>query len=416
MSTTNYEFGFTDERTRLGWYAILAVLLLIGLYGAYVRLTQGLLETNLTAEVPWGAWIAFYIYFVGLSAGAFLVSAMANVLNIERLHVIERDALFAAVVSMTVALIFVMIDLGRADRALFPMLHRQGMSVLSWEVHAYAIYVGVLVGELYFSMRRDLVEVSENGSGLRAKLAGILTLGRTSTSEDAIETDERWLTRLGILGVPLAIYLVHGGTGFLFAVNHSIPYWHSGLFPVIFIVSAIVSGLALVIALYVARAKFFGDGLDRDLLEYLAKLLGAFIIVDLSLKMSDMIVGIYGMAPTKLETYTHVLYGEAAWSFWLMFVFAWTIPLALISVGAFRRSPKLMAAAGVSTIVGVIGTRFMIVVPPLFPADVEGLPTGTYSATMEEWILSVGIIALGALIYTIGAEYLPLRPLGGDHS
>ena len=415
MSTQSYNFGFQDSRARVGWYAILAVLLVVGLYGLYVRLTTGLLETNLTATVPWGTWVAFYIYFVGLSAGAFLVSAMANVLGMKSLHAIERDALFVAVISMIVALLFIQADLGRMDRSFNPLFHRQGMSVLSWEVHAYALYIGVLAGELYFSMRKDLVTVNENGSGIRAKLAGLLTLGRTSTSEEAIETDRKWLKRLGILGIPLAIFFVHGGTGLLFAVNHSVTYWHTGVFPVIFIISAVVSGLGLVIALYVARAKFFGDNLSRELLAGLGKLLGVFILIDIGLKALDTIVGLYGMSPGKVETWYLILFGENAWAFWLMAIFAWTIPLIILSRQKWRRSPRAMTLAGVSVITGVIGTRFMIVVPALLVPDMDGMPAGVYAGTAEEWILSAGFIAFGALIYTVGAELLPLKPLEGGH-
>jgi len=415
MSTRSYQFGFEDGRVRVGWYAIIALGLLVGLYGLYVRLTTGLLETNLTATVPWGTWVAFYIYFVGLSAGAFLVSAMANVLGMKSLHVIERDALFVAVISMIVALLFIQADLGRVDRSFNPLFHRQGMSVLSWEVHAYALYIGVLAGELYFSMRKDLVTVSETGTGIRATLAGILTLGRTDTSPASIQTDRKWLKRLGILGIPLAIFFVHGGTGLLFAVNHSISYWHTGVFPVIFIISAVVSGLGLVIALYVARSTFFGDHLSRELLAGLGKLLGVFILIDIGLKALDTIVGLYGMSPGKVETWYLIVFGENAWAFWLMVLFAWLIPLTILSRRKWRWSPRMMVVAGLSVIVGVIGTRFVIVVPALLVPDMDGMPAGVYAGTAEEWILSVGFIALGALIYTVGAELLPLKPLEDDH-
>jgi len=89
-----------------------------------------------------GAWVAFYIYFVGLSAGAFLVST-ANVFEIEGMHRIDRDALFAAIISMVVALLFVWIDLGRMDRMYFPFIWRQltsalfGKSTPTWPTSAF---------------------------------------------------------------------------------------------------------------------------------------------------------------------------------------------------------------------------------------------------------------------------------------
>jgi len=75
----------------------------------------------------------------------------------------------------------------------------------------------------------------------------------------------------------------------------------------------------------------------------------------------------------------------------------------------------MMVVAGLSVVFGVIGTRFVIVVPALLVPDMDGMPAGVYAGTAEEWILSVGFIALGALIYTVGAELLPLKPLEDDH-
>ncbi len=415
MSTQKYQFGFTNQRLRIGWYAVLSVLVLIGVAAGLWRLLNGISVTNLTATVPWGNWVAFYIYFVGLSAGAFLVSVLATVLDIEKYHEIERDALFVAIVSMGIALLFIQMDLGRPDRAIYPLLHRQIMSVLSWEVHAYMLYILVLTGELYFSMRRDLVEVSRHGTGLRSTVASVLTLGRTDISSSALATDRTWIRRLGLAGVPLAIMFVHGGTGMLFAVNNSVSYWHSGLFPVIFIVSAVLSGTGLIIALYVARAVVFDNALNRDLLAGLGKLLGVFILIDIALKTFDTVVGIYGLTPSKVATWEQILTGEVAWAVYFMMTFAWLVPLVLISRSQWRQSPKTMGIAGASAAVGVIGTRFMIVITALSVPDMEGLPVGAYSAGPIEWAFAIGMIGLFALLYTVGAELLPLRPLGGDH-
>src|SRR6056297_2911571 len=191
---TAFEFspGFEDGRLRVAWYAFVGLLVAGGAYAAYLRLTQGMASTNLTSITPWGAWVAFYIYFVGLSAGAFLVSTLANVFGVSGMHRVDRDALFAAIVSMVVALLFVWTDLGRMDRMYHPFVWRQVTSALSWEVHAYVAYIGVLVTELYFSMRVDLARVAERDDGWRGTICGLLTLGRRNTSEASQATDQTW--------------------------------------------------------------------------------------------------------------------------------------------------------------------------------------------------------------------------------
>ena len=411
------DFGFNDGRLRIAWYAVLGVLLLVGGYAVWLRITRGLASTDLTSVTPWGAWVAFYIYFVGLSAGAFLVSTMANVFEIGGLHRIDRDALFAAIVSMIVALLFVWIDLGRMDRNFYPFIWRQLTSPLSWEVHAYVAYIGVLMTELYLSMRIDLARVAAADDGIRGKLARVLTLGRTSRSTASARTDRKWLKRVGIAGIPLAIFFVHGGTGVLFSASAARSYWASGLFPVIFIISAVVSGTALVMALYVLRTRLFSDdALDLGLLDRLGQLLIAFIVVDMAFTGIDALIALTSLHSAEVETWEMIFFGEMSWSFWVIMVgLGWVFPLLLISKRSMRRTPWIAVIAGISVVIGIIGVRFNIVVPPQILPVMEGLPSGSYFPTPVEWATSIGMIAVGLLIYTLGAELLPLTPLEDDH-
>ncbi|MFC7044707.1 NrfD/PsrC family molybdoenzyme membrane anchor subunit [Halobacteriaceae archaeon GCM10025711] len=410
-------FGFNSGQLRTIWYVLLAGLLLVGAYAMWLRVEGGLASSNLTSVTPWGAWVAFYIYFVGLSAGAFLVSTLANVFNMKGMHKIDRDALLAAIISMVVAMLFVWTDLGRMDRMYHPFLWRQLTSPLSWEVHAYVAYIAVLMTELYFSMRLDLARLAGETGGWRGTLYRALTLGRTDTSDESRATDRKWLTRFGILGIPLAIFFVHGGTGVLFAVSKARPYWNSGLFPVIFIISAVVSGTALVMMVYVLRTKLFTkERLDLDLLDRLATLLAAFILTDVALTAIDALIALNSLHPLELETWLLIFTGEMAWSFWgVMVGLGWVLPLVLVAKRSFRRTPWLMVVAGLSVVVGIVGVRFNIVVPPLVVPVYEQLPMGAYFPTFVEWATSLGMIAVGALLFTIGAELLPLTPLGGDH-
>jgi molybdopterin-containing oxidoreductase family membrane subunit len=416
-STLDVNFGFENDRLRIAWYVFLGLVLVGGGYAVWLRLTQGMASTNLSSIVPWGAWVAFYIYFVGLSAGAFLVSTLANVFEIEGMHRVDRLALFAAIISMVVALLFVWIDLGRMDRMYFVFLHRQFTSALAWEVHAYVAYIAILVVELYFSMRIDLARLANRVSGLRSRFYAALALGRTDTSEASRQFDSRWLKRAGILGIPLAIFMVHGGTGVLFAVSKARPYWNSGLFPVIFIISALLSGAALVMMLYVLRSWLFGGSVDRDLLGTLATLLAGFIIVDAALTAIEALIAFTSLHPHEVETWVTVLTGPMSWSFWWFMVGAsWVFPMVLLSKRSWRRTPWLMVLAGLSVVVGVVAVRFNIVVPAQILPVLAELPHGAYFPTLVEWGSSIGIIAVGLLLYTLGAEQLPLMPLtGGDH-
>jgi len=408
--------GFEDNRVRMLWYAILAVTLLVGAYATYRRIVGGMATTNLTSTTPWGAWVAFYIYFIGLSAGAFLVSTLANVFEMEGMEKIDRDALFAAIIAMVVAMLFVWIDLGRMERMYFPFVWRQLTSALAWEVHAYVAYIGILTAELYFSMRADLVRVANQRSGFRARIAGLLTLGRTDLSDQTVSADRTWLKRIGILGIPLAIFFVHGGTGILFAGVKARAYWNSGLFPVIFVISALLSGTALVMAVYVLRRKLFeAKPVDLDLLDRLGQLLLAFVLVDAAFTAIEALIGVMSLEGAHLTAWMTIALGKMAWSFWgVMVGLGWVLPALLTSRRSWRRRPMMMVIAGLSVVVGVVAVRFNIVVPPLVNPVMAGLPAGDYLPTFTEWATSFGIVAVGLLIYTLGAEILPLTPLTED--
>ncbi|AKH97028.1 NrfD/PsrC family molybdoenzyme membrane anchor subunit [Halanaeroarchaeum sulfurireducens] len=408
--------GIENRTIRIVWYALLVGVLIAGAYATYLRVVGGIATTNLTSITPWGAWVAFYIYFAGLSAGAFLLSTLSSVFGMERLRAIQREALLAAIVAMVAALLFIWIDLGRMERLFNPFLHRQITSPLSWEVHAYVIYMGILLAGLYFSMRADLVRVAERASGIRAVVARVFTLGRTDLSEAAIAADRVWQKRVSIVGIPLAVFLVLGGEGVLFAVAKARPYWNSGLFPVIFVVSAIVAGTALVLTVYVLRRTLFaGPPVDVDIVDRLAQILLAFVLVDVAFTAIDALIALTTLEQLHVGTWLLLATGDMAWSFWVFMVgLGWVVPAILTSRRTWRRRPWLMVIAGLSVVVGIVGVRFNIVVPPLVLPVMELLPQGEYFPSLVEWGTSAGIIAFGLLVYTIGAELLPLTPLEGD--
>ena len=412
------DLGFESDRLRRVWYGFIAVLLAAGAVALYVRLTQGLTSTNLTSIVPWGAWVAFYIYFVGLSAGAFLVSTLDTVFGLPGLDRISRDALFVSLVSMAVALLFIWVDLGRMDRMFFPFIWRQFSSALSWEIHAYVLYMGVIGSSLYFSMRADLARLAAHSSGLRERVYTLLTLHRDETTAAAERVDRRWLKRIGIAGIPLSLFFVVGGEGVLFAVASARPYWNSGLFPVIFVVSALLAGTAFMLLLYVLRTRLLdGATIDRDLVDRLGTLLIGLIIADIAITAIELLISVISFHAEVIETWQVIMFGEMSWSFWwFMIGAAWVFPLVLLTNESWRRQPSVAVVAALSIAMGVVGVRFNLVVPAQILPVLEGLPHGSYFPTAVEWVSSFGIMGVGLLLYTIGAEILPLTPLTESES
>jgi molybdopterin-containing oxidoreductase family membrane subunit len=389
------------------WYGFLSVLILIGIFGLGVRIQAGLAATNLTSNVPWGGWVAFYIYFVGLSAGAFLLSTLIFVFGMEQFEKIGRQALLAAILSMVLAMLFIMLDLGRMERFWHSLVYFNPTSVLAYEVRFYVVYVVLLIAELYLAMRQDLIRLAK-GDGLKANIAKICSLGSTDLSKESRQRDHQWLKILGAIGIPIAIFGVHGGTGALFAVVKAQHYWHSAIFPVIFVVSALVSGTALLIAFYLIRQKVIGRSVDKDMVKALAGLMIGFLLVDLGLQFYEYLISGYSLDHHALATLAILFGGKfSILSFWLVQLFLGTV-IPIFLYFKFKESVNLTLAAAILVVIGILGVRFNIVVPPLLVPQLGGLTGGYYYPNAVEWMTSAGIIGFGLLLYSLAVTYLPI--------
>ncbi|MFQ5880214.1 MAG: NrfD/PsrC family molybdoenzyme membrane anchor subunit, partial [Dehalococcoidia bacterium] len=246
------------KTAHVAYYVVVGLLAVIGLSVLGYRLVEGMKVTSLTSSIPWGMWVSAYIYFVGLSAGSFLLSTLIYVFNMRQFERIGRIALLSAFFSLTAALLFIWIDLGHPWRAWEMIATPHWTSVMTIEGWLYIVYMAIIVAELWLLMRADLARLAEEETGFRQTLYRLLALGHEPRfSPEAEEASEkatrRWVTVLSIVGVPTAI-AVHGGTGSIFAVAVARPYWSSPLMPIVFLVSALVSGTALVTFIY----AFFG--------------------------------------------------------------------------------------------------------------------------------------------------------------
>ncbi|AOM84106.1 NrfD/PsrC family molybdoenzyme membrane anchor subunit [Salisediminibacterium beveridgei] len=392
------------------WMLSLLVALIAGGGAIIYRMVEGLSVTNLSTFVPWGAWVAFYIFFVGLSAGAFLLSTLIFVFGMEQYERVGRYALFTALVSMIVALSFIALDLGRMDRALNAMTYWNALSVLSYEVRFYLVYMVLLAVELWFAMRIDLIRLAKEDQGMKGKVANAIRLGSDDSSDNAKKKDHRWMKILGILGIPIAIIGVHGGTGTLFAAVAAQPYWNSPLFPVIFVVSALVSGTALLIAMYVIQQKARGKDVDFGMVKSLSMLMIAFLIIDLGLEFYEFLVAGLTMKPEKLAILNVMFTGPMAWSFWGVQLFIGAVlPIFILFNKRFNQSTGWLTAAAIMVVIGIIGVRFNIVVPTQIVQSMKELPNAFYFPNWVEWLSSIGVVAMGLLIYSIGAKFLPLE-------
>lgn len=385
-TTTSVIGRVIPARLRVLWYAVLGGLLAVGLVALVIWLLRGNAVTNLTSTVPWGAWVAFYLFFLGLSAGSFLLSTLVYVFGMQKFERIGRSALLSAIISMGVGLAFIGIDLGRVERAPLVIKYFHWSSPLSWEVRFYLVYITLLITELVIAIRlhRRLVK----------------------SPERAI----RWLRILGTIGIPLAIFGVHGGTGTIFAVVKARGMWSGGLFPVIFVVSAMVSGTALLAVIYYLQRRSIGRRPDIEMMDGIATVLTTVLLIDLGLMFYEFIVPLLAFQQHDTDVIRVITTGPMWWSFWIVQLgLGMLVPATILLTPRLRARAGAVAVAAGLVLLGVVGVRFNIVIPPFIPGIMDGLPDGYYTPNALEWAVSIGFIAGGALAYSLASTFLPIH-------
>ncbi|MHB1407226.1 MAG: NrfD/PsrC family molybdoenzyme membrane anchor subunit [Desulfitobacteriaceae bacterium] len=400
------------------YYILLLILTGVGFWALGTRFIDGMSVTNLTSYFSWGLWVVFYIFFIGLSAGSFLLSTMIYVFRMHALERVGRLSLLSALFSLIAGLMFVLIDLGHPERFWHTLVYRNMSSVLEWEIHFYLLYILLVLGELWLVMRDDLSAMATTQKGIRGTLGKILSLGyRTAPTQEGqakqANTAERWVKILGIIGIPMALG-VHGGTGSIFAVQIAKPYWNSSIVPIIFIVSALVSGSALVTFLY----SFFGekDGEKPNVLASLTSLLILFIGVDLILVFAEFLIGLYSGIPQDMQSLKAVVAGQYGPIFWIGQIgLAAVLPILLISLSRKNGSSLMKGLAGLSTVIGIIAVRINLILPAYVSPQIPGLEKAyvdsrlaySYFPSSIEILSSIGIIAFVVLLFSIAWELVP---------
>lgn len=394
------------------YWLVLLVVFGVGLYSIITGyFMEGMSSTVLSNEVPWGGWVAFYIYFIGLSAGSFLLSTLIYGFGMEKYEKIGRAALLSAIVCMMTGILFISLDIGRPDHIMNAVIYWNVTSTMAWEIHFYIVYLILLLVELYFAMRKDLVTLS-NQNDIKGKIARLLVFKKKDYNDLDKKHDKKLLKVLGIVGIPLAILGVHGGTGSIFAVLKAQPHLNTALFPIIFIVSALVSGTALSIAIYVIKCKVKKEQVDVSMVRSLGSMLALFIGIELIMVWYEYLVGFYNLEHEEMGTIKLIMTSGYSWTFWILQMgFALIIPLILLVIKRTKESVNWLLATSIITLIGVIGVRFNMVIPTLIMPKLDGMPYGHYYMNLSEWLTTFGLIALCLIIYTMGEKLLPIDEL-----
>ena len=391
------------------WLALFAA----GAVGVSQRLLTGHEATAYKSYIPWGLWVAVYIYLVGLSAGAFLLSTLVYVFRIERFEPIGRMALLTVLATLVGALLIIWLDLGHMGRFWRFYTQPNFLSMMAWMVWFYTAYFVLLVVELWFSLRADMAARAASG-GAWAGWSNFLCFGRRDVRPESAMRDAKVLRVLGGVGVALAIAF-SGGVGALFGVIGARPFWHSGLYPILFLVSALASGAALLTVTVVLVWPDKAAPAYRRLVVDLGRMTLAFLALDVLLEWAEATIALWGSIPAHVDAYKVLLFGDFWWVFWIVHVLLGVVVPAAILLLWPRRVPAVGTAAFLIATT-FLSVRLNIVIPGLAVPELKALESAfrdsrlgfEYFPSAMEWLVTLFVVAVGIAVFYLGLRMLPI--------
>src|SRR3974390_3454364 len=241
--------------------------------------------------VPWTVLIVVYPYLTGLVAGAFTISSLYQVFGFTQSRPVAPFALLVSLCCMITVPLPLLLHLGHPERAFKAMITPHVTSAFAVFGYAAGFYVLLLILETWFVFRPQIVQQARR-PGLLRWFYRILSLGDDDTSEKAMSYDRKWLFALAVIGIPGA-HGLHGYVGFVFGSLKSREWWSSDLMPVIFLLSAIISGTAFVIVLYVASCKLRKVSIDFACMKIMAYALWGFMMFTLLIEGVEFLSLVY---------------------------------------------------------------------------------------------------------------------------
>ncbi len=239
---------------------------------------------NTAASVQWSVAVPQYFFFTGVSAAAFLLSSLTYVFGNKQYESIAGLALIMAFTVLLAAPLNLIADLAQPGRfySLFFRVH--STSPMSWGVFLLTFYPILISLEMLFVFRAGFARKARTSSGIPKAIYTFLALGNTDITPSSIERDHRMGRVLGTIGIPAAL-AVHGYTGYILGVVKARPLWHTSLMPLIFLISAMVSGIALMILVTAIMVRDERGKIPWNLMDSLGKLLVWSIVGDLLLRL-----------------------------------------------------------------------------------------------------------------------------------
>ena len=365
-------------------------------------------------ELQWSILIVLYPFITGLVAGAFILASLERVFNVEAVKPTYRLALLTALAFLLVAPLPLQLHLGHPERSFEMYLTPHTQSAMAMFGFVYLWYLmAVLVLEIWLDYRRDIVLRWRGSKGITKAVYGAMALWSGNIGPSALELDDRVGRALTVIGIPSA-FLLHGYVGFIFGSVKANPWWSTPLMPIVFLFSAIVSGIACILLLYFATCWIRRVTVDMRCVDTIAKYLYYAFLVDFTLETLDLVHRLYEsdesfhaldfMVKTRLFTSQIVL----------QILVGTLVPLGLLALTQLftlrdKARRVIYVLAGGLTLVGIFAMRWNVVIGgQLFSKSFLGYTTYKMQfATREGLLPAVGLLILPFVVLWVLVRLLP---------
>jgi len=374
---------------------------------------EGFMYPN-EVELQWSLLIVLYPYITGLVAGAFILASLERVFKVEAVRPTYRLALLTALAFLLVAPLPLQLHLGHPERSFEMYLtpHRSSAMAMFGFVYLWYLMV-VLLLEIWLEYRADIVRLAQSTTGLWRVIYRLLTLGSMNISPEAQQIDDKVSYVVTVIGIPSA-FLLHGYVGFIFGSIKANPWWSTPLMPVVFLFSAMVSGIAAVLVLYMAFMGVEKKAIDMRCLDTIAKYLFYTFVIDFSLEMLDLIHRTYEADESfrSLDFMVHTrLWGSQVI---LQIIIGTLVPLAILAANQLWRFPEvhrkaMYLTASLLTLIGIFAMRWNVVIGgQLFSKSFLGYTTYKVAFAAREGLLpAIGLMILPFVIVVVLVKLLP---------
>lgn len=377
------------------WITTLGIFVALGAVAGLIVLKEGLVVTNLTDLVPWGLWITIDLSSVALSAGAFTLCAAVYLVGMKEYRPVARTATFIGFIGYSMAMLCLLMDIGRPDR----FWH----GFVFWNPHSVLWEVTMCVGLYFMVLTLEILPIIGGTSWFKE---------RWPRAAQKFSGLHHYAPYFALAGLGLSM-LHQSSLGAAYGVLKARPLWYSPSLSFMFMFSAVIGGVALTVLVSMLASRLSENAnVRRDLLEKLAHFVGWALLVYLYARLWYVFSMTYTYEPGQSEGLQLLISGPLAINFWFgEILFGALIPAAILLKPSWRKNFMLRGLALLFVVLGVVAYRWevnlsgQLVVMSANPVGMSILFT-KYAPSLIEILVGLGVVSYGILSVSLGVEYL----------